>query len=100
MAMLLKRLSRLEAQMDNAIEKFLFHHHVWGFLMIFIGIPLITLTAVCLFTAAIVFPLGVFVPDYRRLFRLDLTGAAPSFQSAPKRQSPHLNIILIYASNR
>ena len=60
MAMLLKRLSRLEAQMDNAIEKFLFHHHVWGFLMIFIGIPLITLTAVCLFTAAIVFPLGVF----------------------------------------
>ena len=47
MAMLLKRLSRLEAQMDNAIEKFLFHHHVWGFLMIFIGIPLITLTAVC-----------------------------------------------------
>ena len=26
MAMLLKRLSRLEAQMDNAIEKFLFHH--------------------------------------------------------------------------
>ena len=49
MAMLLKRLSRLEAQMDNAIEKFLFHHHVWGFL-----------TAVCLFTAAIVFPLGVF----------------------------------------
>ena len=78
MAMLLKRLSRLEAQMDNAIEKFLFHHHVWGFLMIFIGIPLITLTAVC----------------------LDLTGAAPSFQGAPKRQSPHLNIILIYASNR
>ena len=60
MAMLLKRLSRLEAQMDNAIEKFLFHHHVWGFLMIFIVIPLITLTAVCLFTAAIVFPLGVF----------------------------------------
>ena len=60
MAMLLKRLSRLEAQMDNAIENVLFHHHVWGFLMIFIGIPLITLTAVCLFTTAIVFPLGVF----------------------------------------
>ena len=29
MAMLLKRLSRLEAQMDNAIDKFFFHHHVW-----------------------------------------------------------------------
>ena len=28
--------------------------------MIFIGIPLITVTAVCLVTAAIIFPLGVF----------------------------------------
>ena len=46
--------------MDNAMERFLFHHHILGFLVIFIGIPLITLAAVCLFTAAIVFPLGVF----------------------------------------
>ena len=60
MVMLLKRLSRLEAQMDNAMERFLFHHHILGFLVIFIGIPLITLAAVCLFTAAIVFPLGAF----------------------------------------
>ena len=60
MDMLYKPHSRIEAQMHNQIERFLFHHHILGFLVIFIGIPLITLAAVCLFTAAIVFPLGVF----------------------------------------
>ena len=83
MAMLLKRLSRLEAQMDNAIESFI-SPSCLGISDDLYRHPLITLTAVCLFTAAIVFPLGVF-------FRLDLTGAAPSFQ-APQSGKAHILI--------
>ena len=60
MAMFLKRLSRFEHRMDNAMEKFLFHHRFFGGLVILIGLPLITLIAVCLFTAAIAFPIGLF----------------------------------------
>ena len=57
---LLKRLSQFEARMDNTMEKFLFHHRILGFLIIFIGIPLVTLLAVCLFTAAVVLPISFF----------------------------------------
>ena len=57
---LLKRLSRFEIRADAKIERFLFHHHFLGFLIIFIGIPLVTLLAVCLFTAAVVLPISFF----------------------------------------
>lgn len=57
---LLKRLSRFEIRADAKIERFLFHHHFLGFLIIFIGLPIITLIAVCLFTAAVAFPIGFF----------------------------------------
>ncbi len=56
---LLKRLSRFEIRVDTEIERFLFHHRLMGFLMIFIGIPMITLLAVCLFAAVIAFPLSL-----------------------------------------
>ena len=58
MSTLLKQLSRLEIRADTEIERFLFHHRLMGFLMIFIGIPMITLLAVCLFTAVITVPIG------------------------------------------
>ena len=39
MSTLLKRLSRFEIRADAEIERFLFHHHFLGFLMIFIWHP-------------------------------------------------------------
>lgn len=44
---LINRVSHFEKHIDASIEKFIFHHKFLGFLMIFIGMPLITLAAVC-----------------------------------------------------
>ncbi len=44
---LINRVSHFEKYIDSSIEKFIFHHKFLGFLMIFIGMPLITLAAVC-----------------------------------------------------
>lgn len=42
-----KRVSRFENHVDDAMDKFIFHHKFLGLLMIFIGMPLAILTAVC-----------------------------------------------------
>lgn len=39
---LIKSVSRFENHIDASIEKFIFHHKFLGFLMIFIGMPLVT----------------------------------------------------------
>lgn len=54
---LIKSVSRFESRIDASIEKFIFHHKVLGFLMIFIGMPLVTLAAVCLCTIVITLPI-------------------------------------------
>ena len=48
-----KRVSRFENQEDDAMDKFMFHHKFLGLLMIFIGMPLAILTAVCVCTTMI-----------------------------------------------
>ena len=48
-----KRVSRFENHVDDAMDKFMFHHKFRGLLMIFIGMPLAILTAVCVCTTMI-----------------------------------------------
>ena len=48
-----KRVSRFENHVDDAMDKFMFHHKFLGILMIFIGMPLAILTAVCVCTTMI-----------------------------------------------
>lgn len=54
----IKRISRFERHMDDSIEKFVFHHQFLGFCMIFIGMPLATLAAVCVCAAMITLPIA------------------------------------------
>lgn len=58
MFMLVKRVSRFENYIDAAMEKFLFQHRLLGIFMIFIGIPLVTLAAVCVCTTMITLPIA------------------------------------------
>lgn len=52
----IKRISRFENHIDVAIERFIFRHKFWGFIIIFIGIPFVTLAAVCICTTIITLP--------------------------------------------
>ena len=54
----IKRVSRFENHIDALIERFVFHHKVLGFLMIFVGMPLVTLAAVCVCTTIITLPMA------------------------------------------
>ena len=54
-----KRMSHIEQQVDTVLERFIFQHKILGVLMIFIGMPLLTLAAVCVCTTAIVLPLAM-----------------------------------------
>lgn len=54
----IKRVSRLENRIDDSLEKFVFHHQFLGFFMIFVGMPLVTLAAVCVCTTMITLPIG------------------------------------------
>ena len=56
MLMLKKRMSRMEKQVDASLERFIFQHKVLGVLMLFIGMPLLTLLAVCICTTVIALP--------------------------------------------
>lgn len=49
----IKRVSRFENHVDDAMEKFVFHHKFLGLLMIFTGMPLAILAAVCVCTTMI-----------------------------------------------
>ncbi len=53
-----KIISRFETQADRLIEKFMIQHRFLGILMIFTGIPLITLAAVCACTTMIIVPIA------------------------------------------
>ena len=56
MATVRGRIRRLEKYVDAAFEKFVFHHKILGCLLIFIGIPLATLAAVCACSAILALP--------------------------------------------
>lgn len=47
---LIQCVSCFERQMDTRMEKFIVHHPFWGMFLIFIGLPLVTLAAVCVCT--------------------------------------------------
>lgn len=55
----LKRVSHFEKKMDASVEHFIFRHRVWGFCLMFIGMPIITLAAVCACTIMVVFPMAL-----------------------------------------
>lgn len=59
MSAFIKRVSRFENRMDALMERFIFHHKLLGLLLIFIGMPLITLAAVCVCTMLIVPPIAL-----------------------------------------
>lgn len=59
MSAFIKRVSRFENRMDALMERFIFHHKLLGLLLIFIGMPLITLAAVCVCTMLIVLPIAL-----------------------------------------
>ena len=59
MSAFIKRVSRFENRMDASMERFIFHHKLLGLLLIFIGMPLITLAAVFVCTMLIVLPIGL-----------------------------------------
>lgn len=53
-----KRVSRFENRIDTSLEKFVFHHQFLGFFMIFVGMPLVTLAAVCECTTILALPIA------------------------------------------
>lgn len=55
----IKRASRFQNHIDAAMEKFIFHHKVLGFFIIFIGMPLVTLAAVCICTSILALPIAL-----------------------------------------
>ena len=59
MSAFIKRVSRFENRMDALMERFIFHHKLLGLLLIFIGMLLITLAAVCVCTMLIVLPIAL-----------------------------------------
>ena len=59
MSAFIKRVSRFENRMDALMERFIFHHKLLGLLLIFIGMPLRTLSAVCVCTMLIALPIAL-----------------------------------------
>ena len=53
-----RRMSRLEKWFDTSIEELIAHHQILGFLIIFIGMPLLVLIAVCAGTTIVMLPLA------------------------------------------
>ena len=52
------RLLHFERMCDGLVEHFLLQHKILGFLLIFIGMPLVTLAAVCICSTLIVLPIA------------------------------------------
>lgn len=59
MTALKKWMSHMETRADVCLEEFVFHHRALGLLMIFVGMPLVTLLAVCICTMIIALPLAL-----------------------------------------
>ena len=53
-----KRISRVENHMDAAMETFIFQRKLLVFFIIFVGMPLVTLAAVCVGTTVIAVPIA------------------------------------------
>lgn len=49
----------LNSKWDASMERFMFRHRVWGFCMMFIAMPIITLAAVCTCTMMVVLPMAL-----------------------------------------
>ena len=58
MPALKERLIHWGEQFDDAMEQYIFHHRFLGFRMVFIGMPLLTLAAVCICSTLIVLPIA------------------------------------------
>ena len=58
MIALKKKLVRFENRMDTGLEHFVNRHHIWGYIVIFGGMPLATLAMVGLCTVVLALPLG------------------------------------------
>ena len=54
----MKNVARLERRFDRKAESFTFHHPVLASLLMFVGLPLFVLTAVCLSTIVISLPVS------------------------------------------
>lgn len=54
-----RRVSRFENHVDSAIAVFVSRHKVLGLFLIFVGMPLFTLAAVCSCTAILAIPLAL-----------------------------------------
>lgn len=53
---MLKRASRFENQIDASIERLVLRHKVLGFVVVFVGMPMLTLAAVCACTTLLALP--------------------------------------------
>ena len=49
---------RFEQRFDAKAEHFIWHHPLLGFIYIFVGMPLLVLTCVCISTIVIAFPMA------------------------------------------
>ena len=58
MIALKKKLVHFEDRMDAGLEHFVNRHHIWGYIVIFGGMPLATLAMVGLCTIVLALPLG------------------------------------------
>ena len=59
MSAMKKRLHHFNAWFDASLEQFMLQHKLLGFLTVFIGMPLVTLSAVCICSTVLVLPLAL-----------------------------------------
>ena len=50
------RIHKIERKFNAKAERLAYRHPVWSFLMVFVGMPVFVLAAVCIGTVLIVFP--------------------------------------------
>lgn len=58
---ILKKLKERETVIENQAEKYLYHHPCVGLLLTVVGMPILVLSAVTIFTAVIAFPISYFM---------------------------------------
>lgn len=55
---IIKTIRKYEHTFDVEAEKFIWHHPLMGFFLIFVGMPLFVLLGVCISTVVIAFPMA------------------------------------------
>lgn len=53
-----RSIQKFEHEFDLKAERFFWKHPIWGFLSIFVGMPIFVLICVCISTVAIAFPMS------------------------------------------